>query len=51
VQILIEKFEVTNFPARSPDLNRIENLWGIPSRAVYRNNKHYSNIKELEKTL
>ena len=38
-------------PARSPDINPIENLWGILSRAVYKNGKQYNNIKELEKAI
>ncbi|KAK2581558.1 hypothetical protein KPH14_005209 [Odynerus spinipes] len=40
-----------NWPARSPDLNPIENLWGILSRAVYKNGKQYNNIKDLEKAI
>lgn len=39
------------WPARSPDLNPIENLWGILSRAVYKNNKQYNNVKELENAI
>ena len=39
------------WPARSPDPNPIENLWGILSRAVYKNGKQYNNIKELEKAI
>ena len=37
VQVSIEKFatyKVANFSAHSSNLNRIENLWEIPSRAV-----------------
>lgn len=39
------------WPSRSPNLNLIENLWGILSRAVYKNSKQYNNIKELENAI
>ena len=31
----------------SPDLNPIENLWGILSNKVYCNGKNYKNTKDL----
>ncbi|KAF0684323.1 hypothetical protein As57867_004498, partial [Aphanomyces stellatus] len=34
-------------PALSPDLNPIENLWGVLARKVYGNGKQYPNVKEL----
>ncbi|OWZ12510.1 Transposase [Phytophthora megakarya] len=37
--------------ARSPDLNPIENLWAIISRAVYPNGKQYQNVAELTKAV
>jgi len=40
--------EVMDWPARSPDLNPMENLWGILSRAVYKNGKQFSSINELK---
>lgn len=38
---------VLTWPACSPDLNPIENLWGILARKVYGNCKQYNSIKEL----
>lgn len=35
------------WPACSPDLNPIENLWGDMARAVYANGKQYNTVAEL----
>ncbi|KAF0711309.1 hypothetical protein AaE_012241 [Aphanomyces astaci] len=35
------------WPARSPDLNPIENLWSTMSRVVYNNGRQYQNVAEL----
>ena len=40
--------EVMEWPARSPDLNPIENLWGILARKVYQGGKQYNTINELK---
>lgn len=37
-----------DWPARSPDLNPIENVWGILSRAVYANSKQYNSVRDLK---
>ncbi len=34
-------------PANFPDLNPIENLWGILVRDVYKDNKQYNTVQEL----
>lgn len=45
---LDKDIELLGWPACSPDLNPVENLWGILSRAVYRNGKQYSSISEFK---
>jgi hypothetical protein len=37
-----------DWPARSLDLNPIENLWGILAREVYINGRQYSTSTELK---
>lgn len=40
--------DLLDWPARSPDLNPIENLWGIMARRVYHGQRHFSTVQELE---
>jgi len=38
-------------PALSPDLNPIENCWGILARSVYKEGKQYQSIAELKESI
>lgn len=46
-----KNINVMDWPALSPDLNPIENLWGILARAVYANGKQYYSKEELKKAI
>uniref|UniRef100_A0A0N5BY68 DDE_3 domain-containing protein n=1 Tax=Strongyloides papillosus TaxID=174720 RepID=A0A0N5BY68_STREA len=46
-----KKISLIDHPSRSPDLNPIENLWGILVRAVYKDNKQYSTVQELKEAI
>lgn len=39
---------VLDWPARSPDLNPIENLWGYLVRKIYDRNNPFENVGSLE---
>ena len=39
---------VMQWPALSPDLNPIENLWGDMARAVYGNGRQYHSVGKLK---
>ncbi len=40
-----------NLPALSPDLNPMENIWGIFSRKIYENGKQYTCVNDLKMQL
>ena len=42
------KVSVIEWPACSPDLNPMENLWGILARRVYPSEKQYNSVRELK---
>lgn len=39
------------WPACSPDLNPIENLWGIMARDIYTNGRQFTTIKSLKEEI
>lgn len=39
---------VINFPSISPDLNPIENIWGIMSNRIYRNGRRFNDLELLK---
>ena len=45
------KIDVLPWPSRSPDLNPIENLWGVIVRDIYREGKKYNNTHELKNAI
>ena len=46
-----KNIRVLDWPACSPDINPIENLWGIISRRVYENGRQYGNIEDLKESI
>lgn len=45
------KIDTLSWPACSPDLNPIENVWGTVVRDVYNGNKQYLSVNELKKAI
>lgn len=43
--------DVMNWPAKSPDLNIIEDVWGVLARKLYRDGWQFSTVKELSDTV
>ena len=43
-----KNINVFDWPACSPDLNPMENIWGHIVRQIYAGNKQYSSVSELK---
>jgi len=46
-----QKINVLDWPARSPDLNPIENLWGIIVRRIYAENRQFQTVDALKSAI
>jgi predicted transcriptional regulator len=46
-----KKINVLSWPANSPDLNPMENLWALLVRKLYDNSRQFQNIKDLKEKL
>ena len=49
--LLEQKIRLLNYPSCSPDLNPIENLWGLIVAKVYKGGRQYSAISELKNAI
>ncbi|KAG6616662.1 Integrase, catalytic core protein [Phytophthora cinnamomi] len=46
-----ENVDVMDWPAQSPDLNPIENMWGVLTRAVYAHGRQFQTREDLIETI
>ena len=46
-----QDIQVMKWPSKSPDLNPIENLWGILARRVYNNGHQFQTVKDLKEAI
>lgn len=53
VKAWLKRQKITSliWPAYSPDLNPIENLWAILARKVYANGRQFKDIKSLKEAI
>ena len=49
--LLEQKIRLLDYPACSPDLNPIENLWGLIVATIYEGGQHYSAISALKNAI
>lgn len=45
------KIDLLQWPAKSPDLNPIENIWGALSRMVYAQGRQYNTVEALKQAI
>lgn len=43
-----KNIDIMKWPALSPDLNPIENIWGIMSNRIYSNGRQYESLQQLK---
>ena len=46
-----QNIKLLDWPALSPDLNPIENLWGLLANAVYDNGKQFESVNDLKRAI
>ena len=48
---MTEDMLVMDWPARSPDMNIIENVWAVLARRVYQGGRQFDSIEDLKECL
>lgn len=46
-----KKIDVMDWAPCSPDLNPMENIWGLLVRRIYQNNKQFQSVRELKSAI